>query len=266
MGALRVDVGNRRRLSRGEGARAEQDREDRERAGAAGQRECGGGPAAVDERPAPAAPSALPTAMAVASQANASVIVPAGAAASTIAYTAASVGEIAAPASTSTAASASMLPAAGISARDPAVSAQSTSATPAPVRAPPPRRAASRPPANDPAPQRANSGAAAVVPSSVLAAAVTATSTAPRSTPTATSTMTSVRIAGVRSAPPRGRRAGRGGCQLCEAGCAANDPVARSRTTPPTARAAPVDQSAPMQSTSGGPKIQVSSTTDASNA
>ena len=56
MGALGVGVGDRRRLWWGEGARAEQSREDRERAGAAGQRECGGGPGAVDKRAGPGCP------------------------------------------------------------------------------------------------------------------------------------------------------------------------------------------------------------------
>ena len=72
------------------------------------------------------------------------------------------------------------------------------------------------------------------MPSSVLAAAVTATSTAPNSTPTAIRTITSVRIAGVRSEPSRGRRSAAAGRQRREAGCAANAAVAASRTTPPT--------------------------------
>ncbi len=224
------------------------------------------GPARSTSTPALAAPMAPPTAVAVASQAKASVMVPAGAALSTIANRVPSVGAIVAPARSRTPPSATRLPVAGISARWPTVSAPSTSASPPAVRAPPPRRAASRPPANEPAPQRASSGAADVVPSRDLAAAVTATSTAPSTTPTAIRAITSVRIAGERSEPPDGRRSAGVGCQRREDGCTANAAAATSRTKPAIARAMPVDQSAPMQSTSGGPKIHVSSTTDASSA
>ena len=60
--------------------------------------------------PPTAAPAAVPTDIAVASQANASVTVPAGATRSTIAYTLAQVGAIAEPATNRIAASATTLP------------------------------------------------------------------------------------------------------------------------------------------------------------
>ena len=119
---------------------------------------------------------------------------------------------------------------------------------------------------NDPAPQTANSGAPPKVPWSALAAAMTATSSAPSSMPTAIRTITSVRIAGVRSDPPQDVRSAGAGCQLRDAGCAANAAVVASRTRPAAASAAPLDHSAPMQSASGGPKMYVSSTSDASSA
>lgn len=75
------------------------------------------GPARSISVPDAAAPSAPPIAIALASQAKASVVVPGGAASSTIAFTLASAGEIAAPASSSTAPSERMPPDAGIRAR-----------------------------------------------------------------------------------------------------------------------------------------------------
>ena len=75
------------------------------------------------------------------------------------------------------------------------------------MRAPPPRRAATMPPTSEPAPQMPSSGPAAAALPSASAAATTATSTAPNTTPSATRTTTSVRMAGARSEPPRGRAA-----------------------------------------------------------
>ena len=105
-----------------------------------------------------------------------------------------------------------------------------------------------------------------MVPSSASAAAVTATSTAPKSSPTAVSTITSVRIAGERSEPPRGRVAVGSARQRRDAGCTANATVPATRMRPAAASTAPVDHSAPSASASGGPVIQVSSTADASTA
>ncbi len=117
-----------------------------------------------------------------------------------------------------------------------------------------------------PPPQTPSSGPAAAALPSASAAAATPTSTAPNSTPTASRTPTSVRIAGVRRAPPRGRGELRSGRQPREAGWTANAAVAPASTRPASASAAPVDHSAPMPSASGGPKIQVSSLADASTA
>ena len=116
------------------------------------------GPARSARTPALAAPAAPPTAIAVASHANASVMVPCGVALPTIVYKVASVGAIVAPATSSTAPSASALPSAGISARCAPVSAPRRSARPVAVRAPPPSLAKNRPPRNDPVPQRRTKG------------------------------------------------------------------------------------------------------------
>jgi hypothetical protein len=75
------------------------------------------GPAPAMSVPDEAAPIAPPIAIALANQAKASVVVPGGAASSTMAFTLASAGAIAPPASSSTAPSDRMPPDAGIRAR-----------------------------------------------------------------------------------------------------------------------------------------------------
>ena len=120
------------------------------------------------------------------------------------------------------------------------------------------------PPISDPAPHRPSSGPAdAVLPSPAVAAA-TPTSTAPKRTPTAINTSTRVRIAGERRQPPRPGLPSPDGRRPREAGSAANAVVATRRTAPETARAMPVELMAPRASTSGGPRIQVSSAAVAS--
>ena len=108
-------LGGDRKPRQRERVRAQQRRDDGERSGAARERERRRRPRISANAPALAAPSAAPSEAAVASHANASVAVPDGAARSTMAYTVAKVGAIAAPASSSTAPSARMLSAAATS-------------------------------------------------------------------------------------------------------------------------------------------------------
>ena len=219
------------------------------------------GPVCSTRMPATDAPAAVPTETAVASQAKASVTVPCGATRSTIAYTLAHVGAMAEPATKSRAARAMTLPVATISARWPAARKASTSARPAAVWAPPPRRVVTMPPASEPRPHTPISG-----PASASWAAGTATSTAPKSIPAAVITLTSVRIPGARSEPPAGRSRFGAGRQLRDAGCAAKATVPSRITAPEAASAPPVDHRAPTAKASGGPKTQVSSTAVASTA
>ena len=97
-------------------------------------------------------------------------------------------------------------------------------------------------------------------------AAVTPISVAPKIAPTAPMTSTSVRTAGARSEPPRGRADGSLGRQARDAGCSANPTVPASSTAPAPARAAPVEKIAPAPSASGGPNTHASSTAEASTA
>ena len=192
--------------------------------------------------------------------------VPVGANRSTIAYRLAAVGAIVAPASRITAAIASTLPLANISAPWTTASVVSSRITPPERRAPPPSRVAAMPPNRDPRPQSPSSGPAAAVLPSAFDAAVTPTSVAPNTAPVAISTSASVRIAGERSEPPRRRGASGSGRQARDAGCAANASVAANITMPADASAAPVDQIAPTPSASGGPSTNVTSSTVDSNA
>ncbi|HEU4347516.1 MAG TPA: hypothetical protein VFR35_06980 [Actinoplanes sp.] len=202
----------------------------------------------------------VPTAVAVASQANASVTVPAGAASSTMAYELARTGAIMDPAAAIATAKAIRLAEAPTRIRWPRPSRPSSMAKPRPA-APPPIFAATTPPASEPAPHRPSSRPAADSP-----AAVTPTSVAPNRTPTPTSTSTSMRMAGVASAPPRRVRPAGSGRQPRDAGEIANRVVATTSTTPAPVSAAPVEKNEPAASTSGGPATQVSSVAAASTA
>ena len=127
------------------------------------------------------------------------------------------------------------------------------------MRAPPPMRAATMPPTSEPAPQMPSSGPATAGLPSASAAATTATSTVPNTTPSASRTSTSVRMAGARSEPPRGRVVDGTGRHARDAGWAAKTAVAATSTAAARASAAPVDHAAATSRTTGGPETQVSS-------
>jgi hypothetical protein len=176
------------------------------------------------------------------------------------------VGAIVAPASVITMPIASTLPVVRISAPWVIASVASSTLSARAFRALPPRRVAATPPSSEPTPHSPSSGPAAVVLPSECAAAATPTSVAPNAAPVPSRIPTSVRIAGDRSEPPRGRASTRPGRQRRDAGWTANASVPASITSPQTTRAAPGDHSDPSPSASGGPATNVSSSTVDSNA